>query len=103
GDVVQVSGAAETEYNDWQAVLGTADTLVLCNPTNPGDTATRCNATNVQATTHFRYRYRLVGTPASPATGAPVYRIYARGSTTDYTNPAVLYIADRRPPMTVVP
>ncbi|MGH7644017.1 MAG: DUF4397 domain-containing protein, partial [Gemmatimonadales bacterium] len=101
-DVVFVSGATETEYNDWQAVLGTVDTLFSCVPTDPGDTATRCNfSPNVVATTHFRYRYRLIGTPASPATGTPVYRIYPRGSTTDYTSPAILYLADRRPAMTV--
>ncbi|MGH7613963.1 MAG: DUF4397 domain-containing protein [Gemmatimonadales bacterium] len=96
-DVVFVSGAAEAEYNDWQSVLGGADSLASCTPTDPGDTSTRCNATNVIATTHFRFRYRMVGTPASPATGTPVYRIYPVGSTSDYTSPAILYLSDRRP------
>lgn len=99
GNVVRVSGATEAEYNGWQVAIGPANTF-SCAPTNPADTATKCAATNAIATTVFRFRYRLAGTPASPATGTPVYRIYLP-TTADFTNPAVLYLVDRRPPMTV--
>lgn len=99
GDVVRVSGAGEAEYNGWQVAIGPADSLA-CAPTNAGDTATRCAATNAIATTFFRFKFRLTGTPTSPATGTPVYRIYLP-TTADFTQPAVLYLVDRRPPMTV--
>lgn len=99
GDVVRVSGATQPEYNGWQVAIGPADSL-SCAPVNAGDTATRCAATNAIATTRFRFRYRITGTPTSPATGTPVYRIYLP-TTADFTNPAVLYLVDRRPPLTV--
>ncbi|MGH7674587.1 MAG: DUF4397 domain-containing protein [Gemmatimonadales bacterium] len=100
GDHVQVAGAAEAGYNDWQIVLGAADSL-SCNPVDPTDTPTECKATNVIATTHFRYKFRLAGAPGSPATGAPVYRIYTPTTAPDYTIPYLIYVTDRRPLMTV--
>ena len=99
GDVVYVSGANEAEYNGWQVAIRTADSLV-CKPTNAGDTATKCAAANDTAKTYFRFRYRVTGTPASPATGTPVYKVYAPNSFTDYTIPTVVYIIDKRPPDT---
>lgn len=99
GDVVHVSGATQPEYNEWQVAIGPANAL-SCAPTDPADTATQCAATNAIATTFFRFKYRIMGTPTSPATGTPVYRIYLP-TTADFTNPAVLYLVDRRPPMTV--
>lgn len=105
-DIVLVVGAAEPEYNGWQAILagsgtlgasGVADTL-LCNPVAAGDTTTKCATVNALATTRFRFRYRIVGTPASPATGTPVYRLHAPSFTaTDYTTPQIIFIVDRRP------
>jgi len=79
--------------------IGPADSLT-CAPTNAGDTATRCAAANATAVTFFRFKFRLTGAPASPATGTPVYRIYLP-TTADFTQPAVLYLVDRRPNMTV--
>ena len=99
GDVVRVSGATEAQYNGWQVAIGPADSLT-CAPTNAGDTATRCAAANATAVTFFRFKFRLTGAPASPATGTPVYRIYLP-TTADFTQPAVLYLVDRRPNMTV--
>jgi len=99
GNAVHVSGSTEPEYNAWHVAIGPADSL-SCVPINVGDTATSCAATNAVATTRFRFRYRITGTPTSPATGTPVYRIYLP-TTADFTNPAVLYLVDRRPPMTV--
>jgi len=99
GDVVYVSGANEAEYNGWQVAIRTADSLV-CKPTNAGDTATKCAAANDTAKTYFRFRYRVTGTPASPATGTSVYKVYAPNAFTDYTIPTVVYIIDKRPPDT---
>ena len=96
GDIVLMSGAAEPEYNVWQVVVAVADSLSPCVPVNPGDTSTKCKATNAIATTRFRFRARIAGAPASPATGTPVYRIYTQ-STADYTMPSVIYLVDKRP------
>jgi len=76
---------------------------LFCKPTNAGDTATKCAAANDTAKTFFRFRYRITGTPASPATGTPVYKIYPPQSPTvsqDYTIPTVVFIVDQRPPNT---
>src|SRR5947207_681731 len=91
-----LSGATEPEYNAWQVVTQLADSL-SCAPVDSKDTATKCAATNAVATTRFRFRSRIAGTPASPATGSPVYRIYTASTTGDYTIPAVIYLIDRRP------
>jgi len=97
---VLVSGATQPEYNGWQFVQ-LADSL-SCNPVNAGDTAKKCAAANVTATTRFRFRYLITGTPASPATGTPVYRVYvAATGAADYTIPNIMYVIDRRPPDTV--
>jgi len=100
-DNVLVTGATQPEYNGWQSVIQQADSL-SCNPVNAGDTAKKCAAANVTATTRFRFRYRITGTPASPATGTPVYRLYvAVTGAADYTIPNIMYVIDRRPPDTV--
>jgi hypothetical protein len=96
GNHAQVAGAAEAGYNDWQIVLGAADSL-SCNPVDVTDTPTECKATNVIATTHFRFKFRLAGAPTSPATGTPVYRIYTPTTPQDYTIPYLIYLIDRRP------
>jgi len=98
GDVVLVSGAAQPEYNGWFAVLAVADTLISCNPTDPTDTPTSCKAPNTVATTRFRFRYKIAGTPVSPATGTTSYRVYPPLSTADMTLPFVMFIVDKRPP-----
>ncbi len=98
GDVVLVSGATEPEYNGWQAVT-LADSL-SCKPANAADTPTKCAATvqNDTATTRFRFRYRITGTPTSPATGTPVYRIYPPSFTAaDFMTPYIFYLVDKRP------
>jgi hypothetical protein len=100
GDVVFVSGATQTEYDGWFGVMAAADTLISCNPTDPADTPTTCKATNVVATTRFRFRYRIAGTPVSPATGTPVYRVYPPLNAADFTTPFVMFVVDRRPPST---
>jgi len=96
GDIVLVTDATELEYNGWQGVLAAADSL-SCNPVDAGDTATKCKRTNAIATTRLRFTYRTASTPASPATGTPVYRVYTRSSAQDFTIPSVLYLVDRRP------
>jgi hypothetical protein len=105
-DVVLVSGANEAEYNGWQVLIagsgtpgaaGVADTL-LCNPVTGSDTPSKCGSANALATTRFRFRYRIAGTPASPGTGTVVYRLYAPSySATDFVTPHILFVVDRRP------
>ena len=97
GDIVLLSGATEPEYNGWQVVMQLADSL-SCNPVAAGDKAAKCAATNAIATTRFRFRYRIAGAPTSPATGAPIYRIYPPSySAADFTIPYILYVVDKRP------
>ena len=103
-----VTGATQTEYNGWQEVLSIADTLI-CRPGRAGDVVTgnnkRCAApadTTVAnadtALTRFRFRYRIVGAPASPATGNPVYRQYPPNySAPDFATPQVNFSVDKRP------
>jgi hypothetical protein len=95
-DVILMTGATEPEYNGWHVVFQVADTLI-CNPVHANDTQTSCAATNVTATTRFRYRYRIAGAPASPATGAPQYRIYPPSTVADYQIPYVSFLVDKRP------
>ncbi len=96
-DNVLVTGAAEPEYNGWQVVMQLADSL-SCIPTDAGDTTTRCAATNAIATTRFRFRYRITGTPTSPATGTVAYRIYPVSFTAaDFTIPNIVFLVDKRP------
>ncbi len=101
GDVVLVSGATQPEYNGWQSVLAAADSLV-CSIVDARDTATRCFAANAVATTWFRFRYKIAGTPASPATTltAITYRLYPPLTTSDFTKPFILFMVDKRPPST---
>ena len=108
GQVLLVTGATQTEYNGWQEVLSIADTLI-CRPGRAGDVVTgnnkRCAApadTTVAnadtALTRFRFRYRIVGAPASPGTGNPVYRQYPPNySAPDFATPQVNFSVDKRP------
>lgn len=109
GQIILVSGATEPEYNGWQEVLSVADTLI-CRPSDPGDVVTGTNrrcappadttvASADTALTRFRFRYRIVGAPASPGTGTVVYRIYPAAFTTamDFTTPQIIFIVDKRP------
>jgi hypothetical protein len=100
GDVILVSGTTEPEYNGWHVVLRVGPDSISCNPTDAGDTPTACAAPNVIETRHQRFQYRILTAPASPATGTPVFRIYT-ATTADFTIPYLLYLADRRPAMTV--
>jgi hypothetical protein len=108
GQVILVSGATQVEYNGWQEVLSIADTLI-CKPGRAGDVVTgnnkKCAApadTTVlnadTAVTRFRFRYRIVGAPASPATGAPVYRLYPPNYVApDFATPQINFMVDKRP------
>jgi len=78
---------------------GVADTL-LCNPVNASDTRSRCAGSNAVATTRFRFRYRIAGTPASPGTGNVTYRLYPPLSVADFAIPFVTFVVDKRPPNT---
>ncbi len=109
GQIILVSGAAQPEYNGWQEVLSIADTLI-CSPPDAGDVVTGTNrkcappadttvASADTAVTRFRFRYRIVGTPASPGTGTVVYRIYPANFTTamDFVTPQIIFVVDKRP------
>jgi uncharacterized protein DUF4397 len=48
--------------------------------------------------TSSRFRYRVAGAPATPATGAMSYRNVTAGN--DYTAPWILFALDNRPPQT---
>jgi len=108
GGVVLVSGATQLEYNGWQEVLSVVDTLI-CRPSDPGDVVSgnnrRCAppadttvASADTALTQFRFRYRIVGAPASPGTGTTVYRIYPPVYTApDFATPQINFMVDKRP------
>jgi hypothetical protein len=76
-DVVRVSGATESEYSGSFVVsaVGISDSVSGRRPF---------------------FRYLIAGTPASPATGTPLYR----AGTADFANPNVLFRFDKRPPDT---
>jgi hypothetical protein len=108
GDVVLVAGATQPEYNGWHVIIqgsgalggaGVADSL-SCAPTSANDTKSKCAAANAVATTRFRFRYRIVGTPVSPGTGSVTYRLYTPLSTADFAIPFVTFVIDKRPPNT---
>ena len=108
GDVILVAGAAQPEYNSWHVLIagsgslggaGVADTLI-CNPVSATDTRAKCAGSNAVATTRFRYRYRIAGTPASPGTGNVTYRLYTPLSAADFAIPFVTFVIDKRPPDT---
>jgi len=108
GGVILVSGANETEYNGWQEVLSVVDTLI-CSPSDPGDVVTGNNrkcappadttlASADTARTVFRFRYRIVGAPATPGTGTVVYRQYPAAYTAaDFATPQIIFVVDKRP------
>jgi len=106
--VILVSGANETQYNGWQEVLSVNDTLI-CSPSDPGDVVTGNNrkcappadttlASADTARTIFRFRYRIVGAPATPGTGTAVYRQYPAAYTAaDFATPQIIFVVDKRP------
>ncbi len=108
GGLILVSGATQTEYNGWQEVLSVADTLI-CSPPDPGDVVTGTNrrcappadttvASADTARTIFRFRYRIVGAPASPGSGTVVYRLYPAAYTAaDFATPQIIFVVDKRP------
>jgi hypothetical protein len=108
GSVILVSGATQLEYNGWQEILSVADTLI-CRPGRAGDVVTgnnrRCAlpadttvANADTALTRFRFRYRIIGAPASPGTGTVVYRNYPPVYTApDFSTPQINFMVDKRP------
>jgi len=109
GASILVTGATQPEYNGFQGVLSLADTLI-CSAPDAGDVVTgptkHCAppadtavvATSDTAVTRYRFRYRIVGTPASPGTGNLQYRIVPVGYTaTDFVTPQVIFMIDKRP------
>ena len=81
--------------------LGTnpVSTLVA-TPTGAGFTTTvTVNFNCLGAATSSRFRYRIAGTPVSPATGAPAFKIVTAG-TADFSIPTVLYLIDVLPART---
>lgn len=108
GGVIQMSGAAQAEYNGWQEVMSVADTLI-CSPSDAGDVVTGANrrcappadttlASADTARTIFRFRYRIVGAPATPGSGTVVYRLFpANYTTVDFVTPQIIFVVDKRP------
>ncbi len=108
GNTIFVAGAGQAEYNGWQGVMAIVDTLI-CIVADPGDIVTgpnrRCQppadttvASSDTAITRFRFRYRIVGAPVTPGTGAPTYRIYAStNAATDFVIPQIEFLVDKRP------
>jgi hypothetical protein len=76
GNVVTISGATQAEYNGVHSVIAVPSTTV--------------------------YRFRVAGTPATPATGTPVFRINESGvlKAQDYATPAIFFLVDQNPPRT---
>lgn len=108
GSVILVSGAGQAEYNGWQEILSVPDTLI-CRPSDPADVVLgnnrRCAppadttvASADTARTVFRFRYRIVGAPATPGTGTVVYRQYPAAYTaSDFVTPQIIFVVDKRP------
>lgn len=89
-DVLTVAGLGQPEYNGAVTVLsvtaGTSETLVA-SPFS-------CSGTAVRS----RFRYRISGTPATPATGAATFKIIT--SLGDFTQPFAIFLFDKQPPRT---
>lgn len=108
GDVVLVAGATQPEYNSWHVLIAGSGSLggavvadsLSCNPVNANDTRAKCAGSNAVATTRFRFRYRISGTPVSPGGGAVTYRLYTPLSAADFAIPFVTFVIDKRPPNT---
>lgn len=83
------------------AFLGTNPvTTMVATPTGGVLTATVAVNFNCLGTaTSSRFRYRIAGTPVTPATGAPSYKIVTAGNA-DFTLPSILYLIDVLPPRT---
>jgi hypothetical protein len=108
GSSILVAGANEAEYNGWQGVMAIVDTLI-CAVADPGDVVTGSTkhcappadttvASADTATTRFRFRYRIVGAPASPGSGTVTYRIGPpTNAATDFVTPQVIFMIDKRP------
>jgi len=108
GNTIFVAGATQPEYNGWQGVLAIADSLT-CAVADTGDVAVGSNkhcqppvdttvASADTASTRFRFRYRIIGAPVTPGTGAPTYRIYAStNAATDFVIPQIEFLVDKRP------
>jgi hypothetical protein len=75
-----------------------AFSAALKGPTTATVTVGKAAFTFAGAATSSRFRYRIAGTPASPATGAASYKNIT--SATDFTVPNVLFIFDQLPPRT---
>ena len=111
GASILVDSAGQAEYNGWQAVMANADTLI-CTPADTGDVVVgltkHCQppipagdtvaAPGDTALTRFRFRYRIIGAPATPGTGNVTYRLYpSTNAATDFVIPQIQFIVDKRP------
>ena len=108
GNTIFVAGAGQSEYNGWQGVMSIADTLI-CIAADTADVVTGANrsckgpadttvVSSDTAITRFRFRYRIVGAPATPGTGSVTYRIYAStNAATDFVIPQIEFLVDKRP------
>ena len=105
--LVSVGGAIEAGYNGWQLVTALADTTVCIPVDSLVDLRTSCTTlnpaspprpNNVIVRNVFRFRYRITGTPASPATGTVIVR--GPHTVTDHTIPALIALIDRKPVLT---
>jgi len=103
---VRVSGAAGGPYtirfigafaNSFTGPGAIKDTLATAPLTTSSATLpVACTGT----ATSSRFRYRIAGTPVSPATGNPTYSFKVVTPTNEYLAPTVLFILDNRPPQT---
>lgn len=82
-DVVTLSGLTQPEYNGAHIVIS-----ATAGTSSPALRA--------------RFRFRISGTPVSPATGAPAFRVAASGinRALDFTTPGIIYLIDQQPPRT---
>jgi hypothetical protein len=88
GDIVNVSGLTQPEYNGSQvAIVAVAGTAATNFPTCTTPTPVRS-----------RFRYRISGAPVSPATGTPSFRVVTAGN--DFTAPYAIFMVDQNPPRT---
>jgi len=102
GNFASISGANEQEYNGWKLVTVLADTTTCMPVDSLGDARRLCTALdtvkNVVKTNWYRFRYRIAGTPASPATGTVIIR--GPHTVSDYTIPALIALIDKKPALT---
>jgi len=103
GSFIAVYGANEPEYNGWQRVTATADTTTCipvdslvdlrrsCTTLNPATGA----PSNVILNLTYRFRYRIVGAPATPATGTIM--VMGPNTSLNHSIPAIRTMIDRKP------